>query len=70
MKEIAMTTRERRPLDREVPAGPPSDAQETAPSGAAETGDAFLAAADAAIARALSGRSEAFLTQNRQLGGQ
>ncbi|NOT26373.1 MAG: hypothetical protein HOP16_09770 [Acidobacteria bacterium] len=35
-----------------------------------EAGDAFLRAADAAIERALSGTAEAFLAQNRQLGGQ
>jgi hypothetical protein len=35
-----------------------------------ETGDAFLAAADEAISRALSQNSEAFLAQNRQQGGQ
>jgi hypothetical protein len=35
-----------------------------------ETGDAFLEAADEAIARALSQNSEAFLAQNRQQGGQ
>jgi hypothetical protein len=44
--------------------------------GAADTdelrgaGEAFLAAADEAINRALSGNSEQFLAQNRQLGGQ
>jgi hypothetical protein len=44
--------------------------------GAADTdelrgaGETFLAAADEAINRALSGNSEQFLAQNRQLGGQ
>lgn len=33
-------------------------------------GEAFLAAADEAITRALSGNSEQFLAQNRQMGGQ
>ncbi len=33
-------------------------------------GEAFLAAADEAINRALSGNSEEFLAQNRQMGGQ
>ena len=33
-------------------------------------GEAFLAAADEAITRALSGNSEEFLLQNRQMGGQ
>jgi hypothetical protein len=37
---------------------------------AREQGDAFLRAADNAIDRALSGRAEDFLRQNRQLGGQ
>ena len=35
-----------------------------------DTGEAFLAAADEAINRALSGNSEQFLAQNRQMGGQ
>lgn len=35
-----------------------------------EEGEAFLAAADEAINRALSGNSEEFLAQNRQMGGQ
>lgn len=35
-----------------------------------EAGEAFLAAADEAINRALSGNSEQFLAQNRQMGGQ
>lgn len=35
-----------------------------------EAGEAFLAAADEAINRALSGNSEEFLAQNRQMGGQ
>jgi hypothetical protein len=37
---------------------------------AREAGDTFLDAADVAIERALSGRSEEFLAQNRQQGGQ
>ena len=35
-----------------------------------EAGEAFLAAADEAIDRALSGNSAEFLAQNRQAGGQ
>jgi hypothetical protein len=35
-----------------------------------DAGEAFLAAADEAINRALSGNSEEFLAQNRQMGGQ
>ncbi len=35
-----------------------------------DAGEAFLAAADQAITRALSGNSEQFLMQNRQMGGQ
>ena len=35
-----------------------------------EAGEAFLAAADEAITRALSGNSEQFLNQHRQMGGQ
>ena len=65
-----MNTRERRPEDREVPAAVPPEALGTPDPATRETGDAFLRAADAAIARALSGTPEAFLSQNRQLGGQ
>ena len=63
-----MSTQERRPPQRQSPAPPAPDTEQAPPSGAA--GDAFLNAADAAIARALSGTPEAFLAQNRQLGGQ
>lgn len=35
-----------------------------------DAGEAFLAAADEAITRALSGNSEEFLARNRQMGGQ
>ena len=64
-----MTTRERRLPEAEAP---PQAAAETSTSTEAsrETGDAFLRAADAAMARALSGTPETFLAQNRQLGGQ
>jgi hypothetical protein len=57
------------PEDRERPA---SEAGEGAANDAAlrEQGAALLAAADAAISRALSGNSTAFLAQNRQSGGQ
>ena len=65
-----MTTRERRPPEHEVPAAAPPEAPGTPDAATRETGDAFLRAADAAIARALSGTPEAFLSQNRQLGGQ
>lgn len=64
-----MSTNERRPITRQAWA-PPADAQTQPPSGARETGDAFLRAADAAIDRALSRSPEEFLRQNRQLGGQ
>lgn len=65
-----MTTRERRP-DERVPTVTEQTAQQNAPeSGLRATGDVFLAAADLAIERALSGAPEAFLAQNRQLGGQ
>jgi hypothetical protein len=64
-----MTTRERRLPEFEAP---PAAASETPDNVEAsrDTGDAFLRAADAAFARALSGTPEAFLSQNRQLGGQ
>ena len=55
----------REPLPAEAP--PPDAAPD---DGAREAGDAFLLAADAAIQRALSGRAEAFLAQNRQQNGQ
>ncbi len=68
-----MTTRERRrdETHNDMPAQSerhqmPEPETETAGS----AGDAFLSAADSAIERALSGRPEAFLSQNRQLGGQ
>lgn len=64
-----MSTQERRPDTRGAAPTPPASTPEQ-PSGADASGDAFLAAADVAIARALSGRPEAFLAQNRQLGGQ
>lgn len=64
-----MTTRERRLIEAETP--PPAAADTpTSAEVSRETGDAFLRAADAALARALSGTPEAFLAQNRQLGGQ
>lgn len=66
-----MTLRDSREYDREAP--PRADAD--APGGddiaaARDEGQALLAAADAAIARALSRDSNEFLAQNRQLGGQ
>lgn len=65
-----MTTRERRPEERAVALTNQAEGENPPGSDPGETGDAFLQAADAAIDRALSGRPEAFLAQNRQLGGQ
>lgn len=65
-----MTTRERRQDEREVPLTGQPGGDDPQESGLRETGDAFLQAADAAIERALSGSPEAFLEQNRQMGGQ
>jgi hypothetical protein len=64
-----MSTRERQAVER---LRPPADAETDIPSDirARDEGDAFLRAADNAIDRALSGRAEDFLRQNRQLGGQ
>jgi hypothetical protein len=65
-----MTTQaRRRPEESSQPTvqseqGPRSD------NDAGSAGDAFLEAADLAIERALSGSPEAFLEQNRQVGGQ
>ena len=65
-----MTTRERRALaDTEPHPSTPAESP-TAVDASREAGDAFLRAADAALARALSGTPEAFLSQNRQMGGQ
>ena len=64
-----MTTRERRPIDPETPPATPDDSAASVEN-AREVGDDFLRAADAALTRALSGTPEAFLSQNRQLGGQ
>jgi hypothetical protein len=64
-----MTTRQRRSIDE--PETPPAAPETSTPIEASrEAGDAFLRAADAALNRALSGTPEAFLAQNRQLGGQ
>jgi hypothetical protein len=65
-----MTTRERRPHETAVTRTGQAEAEKPPESDSRESGDAFLQAADAAIDRALSGRPEAFLAQNRQLGGQ
>lgn len=67
-----MTTRERRPIDSEIPSAPPAAPAEAPNAGdqSRDAGDAYLRAAEAAMARALSGTPEAFLRQNRQLGGQ
>jgi hypothetical protein len=64
-----MTTRERRPIDPETLPAVPAETSSNVED-ARETGDDFLRAADAALTRALSGTPEAFLSQNRQLGGQ
>jgi hypothetical protein len=67
-----MTTRERHLTESETTPATQATSAETAEASAAsrDTGDAFLRAADAAMSRALSGTPEAFLRQNRQLGGQ
>jgi hypothetical protein len=65
-----MNTRDRRDTNGVRPNrqnGEP-DAPATAPGG--QQGNAFLDAADAAIQRALSGKPDRFLEQNRQQGGQ
>jgi hypothetical protein len=66
---MTMTTRERRPIDPETPPAAPAETPGSVEN-AREAGDDFLRAADAALTRALSGTPEAFLSQNRQLGGQ
>ena len=65
-----MTIRERRLDDREVTVTNQAETEKPPEPDVREAGDAFLDAADAAIERALSSRSEEFLAQNRQLGGQ
>jgi hypothetical protein len=65
-----MNTREQHPHERPVPSPTPAEPQPERHAEVREAGEAFLVAADAAIERALSGNAEAFLTQNRQLGGQ
>jgi hypothetical protein len=65
-----MNTRERHPQERPVPSPTPAEPEPERHAEVREAGEAFLVAADAAIERALSGNAEAFLTQNRQLGGQ
>lgn len=49
-------------------AGPAEPHEAPAPGGAA--GEEFLAAADEAIARIMSGDAESFLRANRQQGGE
>ena len=68
-----MRLRDRRTFDDDLP----RDVHASGDSGGEasgddlrETGEAFLAAADEAINRALSGNSERFLAQSRQMGGQ
>jgi hypothetical protein len=65
-----MSTRERirEPEDDTPPAGGAGDPNPLAD--VRRTGEQFLARADEAIARALSGDSESFLRASRQLGGQ
>lgn len=58
------TNRERRQSDE------PSDESPSELREIRRAGEAFLAAGDDAIARALSGNSQRFLTQHRQQGGQ
>ena len=65
-----MTTREPRTVSPNVVPATRPEGDAAPESTSREDGDAFLEAADAAIDRALSGTPEAFLAQNRQLGGQ
>ena len=65
-----MSTRERRSAERTAPPIAAPQDKGTGIPDARDAGDAFLRAADAALDRALSGRPEEFLRQNRQLGGQ
>jgi hypothetical protein len=66
-----MTVRQRQNVDANVtPIQPLSVEMREGGESLREDGDAFLAAADEAIARALSTNSEEFLAQNRQMGGQ
>ena len=67
-----MRLRERRTLDEAeaVREGPPAGGDPAEDDGLRQAAARLLAAADDAIARALSGDSEAFLAANRQEGGQ
>jgi hypothetical protein len=65
-----MTTRERHRREESFEPIARSEQERRSDNGARGAGDAFLEAADVAIERALSGSPEAFLEQNRQLGGQ
>jgi hypothetical protein len=65
-----MTTRERRALEHLLTPASAGENEPPVETDAREQGDAFLRAADSAIDRALSGRAEDFLRQNRQLGGE
>jgi hypothetical protein len=65
-----MNTREQQTQERPIVSPPSVEDERVRHEEARDTGEAFLVAADAAIERALSGNAEAFLTQNRQLGGQ
>jgi hypothetical protein len=65
-----MTMRERQPGPRDAAAGSEARTEEPRTDDTRAAGDAFLDAADAAIAQALSATPEDFLSQNRQLGGE
>jgi hypothetical protein len=66
-----MSVRERPNRDlQEITDAPVSQETREGSESSRQAGDAYLAAADEAISRALSKNSEAFLAQNRQQGGQ
>jgi hypothetical protein len=67
-----MELRERRAesVERIAGAGEPVPTESGTLDAAREAADRFLRAGDLAIARALSGDSEAFLRSSRQEGGQ
>ena len=61
---------EREPEDARSTEAQPAAGEADGHGAFRDDGHALLAAADAAIARALSQNSAEFLAQNRQLGGQ
>jgi hypothetical protein len=65
-----MEPRERRREHEDGPAGSGPLGEPTPLEDVRRLGEQFLARADEAISRALSGDSEAFLRASRQLGGQ